>query len=394
MSDAVYSFSISTDTPNARVNSDRLKSELDPNTVAIVPALKDIATVGDDLTVRYAASLSPTEEQTLTDVVAQHSGEPMPDPTTEDGIPKVSIGPVGHAGRQLLETSPRSGSKVQVISQNFCDAHTWYATSLRHTGVVMVDSGDGLTWTLPPGTLTHSPPHNPSVPYGIVDVTHGRLLHERRLRSEYACVVKVDDVVVPEKDPHDNAGAYTINVLTGAVTFDVSQAGKVVTLDVSEVRDSRYYLTPTAGKKLVLISAELQFSADALMEDSFIFQARGDVAKFTPLAPYSTTNGGPYPPGTMLPIGDPTVYQTVLDLIVEANGSRPVIPKIQHPSPMWRDTVSDSYIFTWDYENQASVDISSGPGFDPNDIEISLEHHREMPGSFAIVTFYCRSEDL
>lgn len=285
------------------------------------------------------------------------------------------------SGTPASETSPRTGSKLQIISQNFCDKHTWYSTSARRTAQAMTDTGDGLTFALAADKVG-------------VDVTHGRIIHERKIRATYKPVVKVDAVTKTEVDPHSNAGDYTIDYATMRVTFTTSQAGKAVTLDFSEVINSKWYLKPATGKKLRLISAELQFSTNARMEDTFLFQARGDVAKFTALAGYWNANGGPYPAGTMLPIGDPTCYQTVFDLICEANLSYPIINALKHETPTWRDTVSDIMIFSWDYGDQATVDVSDGPGWDPNDIEISLEHDQEMTGACAVVTFYCLSEDL
>jgi hypothetical protein len=294
------------------------------------------------------------------------------------------IGHLGKAdayGNPIVTSAVRAGSKVQIISQNFCDRHTWYSTSARRVDQALTDIGDGLTWALVADKIG-------------VDVTHGRIAHERRIRATYKPVVKVNGVTKTEKDPHSNAGDYTIDYATMRVTFGSSQAGSTVTLDFSEVVNSKWYLKPLAGKRLRLISAELQFSMDAKMDDTFIFQPRGDVSKHTALAAYWDANGGPYPAGTMLPLGDPTCYQTVFDLICEANLSYPIIPKFQHTAPTWRDTVSDILIFAWEYGEQATVDISDGAGWDPNDIEISLEHDVEMEGTCAVVTFYCLSEDL
>lgn len=285
-------------------------------------------------------------------------------------------------GNPVVVPAVRSGSKVQIISQNFCDRHTWYSTSARHTAQAMTDTGNGLTWAL-------------TVDKVGVDVTHGRIAHERRIRATYRPVVKVNGVTKTEVDPHTLSGDYTVDYATMRVTFGSSQAGNTVTLDYSEVVNSKWYLKPLEGKRLRLIKAELQFSIDAKMDDSFIFQPRGDVAKFAALASYWDANGGPYPAGTMMPLGDPTVYQTVFDLVCEANLSYPAIPAFKHTTPTWRDTVSDIYIFSWDYGEQATVDVTSGvSAIDPNDVEISLEHDMEMEGSSAVVTFYAISESL
>lgn len=284
----------------------------------------------------------------------------------------------------VVENTIRSGNKTQQISQNFCDKQTWYTSSERKTGIQMVDSGDGYVWNLPNGTLGSM---------GIVDVSHGRILHERRIRSTYKVRVYVNGVEKTEKDVHSNVGDFTINYITGDVTFDVNQSGNTVIIDYSEVKNSKWYLRPAEGKKLRLVSAELQFSTDAQMKDNFIFQMYAQVDKFPPLFPYWDENPlgapGPYPAGTKIPIGDTVVYQTVFDLICEANLAYPVIPKWQGQGNTWRDLKSDVMIFSWQYGDQASIDIDSAYGME---IEIRLEHDTECDGSYSVVTFYCTSE--
>lgn len=290
-----------------------------------------------------------------------------------------STRPTSSRAVPIIQTDLRSGEKTQIISQNFCDKTTWYATSTRYSSINMVDSGDGLKWLLPDGYQT------------VIDVTHGKILHERRLRPTYVTKVYVDGYLATEVNPDTNIGDYTLDARLCVVTFNDSQAGKSVTIDYSKVNNSKWYVSPSDGKILRLVSAELQFSTDAKMNDSFVFQARADVAKFPPLAPYCTTNGGPYPPGTKLAIGDPVCYQTVFDLICEANLAYPVIPKWVGENAGWRDLKSDIMIFSWDYGEQASVDVRSDWGMD---LEISLENHIECGGHAAVVTFYCLSEDV
>ena len=286
-------------------------------------------------------------------------------------------------GNEVFGQALRAGSKVQVISQNFCDKHTWYSTSARRTAQAMTSYlGLGLVWSLAASKVG-------------VDVNHGRIPHERRLHAAHSPVVKIDGVTKTEVDPHTNVGDYTVDYATMTVTTTDAHVGATVTLDFSEVVNSKWHLKPDDGKLLRLVSAELQFSADARMDDSFIFQPRGDVAKFAALAQYWDANGGPYPAGTMLPLDEPTVYQTVFDLICEANLAYPPIPSFAHATPTWRDTTCEIYIFSWDYGKQAVIDITSGPSAeDPGDIEISLEHDVEMAGKHAVVTFYCTPEDL
>lgn len=55
----------------------------------------------------------------------------------------------------------------------------------------------------------------------------------------------------------------------------------------------------------------------------------------------------------------------------------------------WGDLQSDMMIFSWDYGEQAAIDIMSQYGMD---IEVKLEHDVECIGTAAVVTFYCISE--
>jgi hypothetical protein len=266
--------------------------------------------------------------------------------------------PRSSRGHTVVQSDLREGSKTQVISQDFCDKTTWYATSIARTNQAMTDMGAGTVWQLTGGDK-----------FGV-DVCHGRLLHERDLRPTYAAVVKVDGVTKTEKDPHDDVGDYTIDYRTMRVTFDVSQAGNTVTLDFHEVQNSKWYVAPEAGKILRLGSAELNFARGARMKDTFVFALRvGGQAVNT------------------------RYYQTVKDLVIEANRSYPIINKTlvgEGPALGWRDLQEDVDVYAWDYSQQATIDLRSSWGMD---IEISLEHDVECDGDGAIVTFYCTSED-
>jgi hypothetical protein len=277
----------------------------------------------------------------------------------------------------VVQPAVREGSKLQIISQNFCDKRTWYTKSVRETGVAMT-----VDVVLP--TLFHLP-----APETVVDVSHGRITGETKLRAEHQPVVYVDAVAKTEKDPDTDIGDYSIDYLTGDVDFDDVPSG-VVTIDYSRVTTSQWYITPAAGKRIRLITAELQFSDDARLKNSFLFQARGDVAKHPALAAYWDANGGPYPAGTMLPLGDPVIYQTVMDIIAEASGAFPVIPKTQGANLGWRDLTRDVYIYRWPYSHQATIDIDEALGMD---IEISLQNHIPCDGTWSVVTFYGLSED-
>jgi len=79
-----YTYSISQDFPNQKVDSDRLTLEIQNS--AIITALDYIETDGDSCDIWFKAELSPGDQSILSTVVANHSGEPLPEPTTDVNI--------------------------------------------------------------------------------------------------------------------------------------------------------------------------------------------------------------------------------------------------------------------------------------------------------------------
>jgi len=80
MSETEYTYSISTDFPNGKVASSRLEQEI--RSSAIVTALDRIDTVGDSCDVWFKDALSVGDQAILDDIVAEHTGEPLPDGPT------------------------------------------------------------------------------------------------------------------------------------------------------------------------------------------------------------------------------------------------------------------------------------------------------------------------
>jgi len=186
-------------------------------------------------------------------------------------------------GIQKIQVDHREGSKLEMFSQNFCDKRTWFYSSNRVTGESMTDSGDGYTFNLSTG------------PKILVDVCHGRISEGHKIKDLYQEKLYVDGVLKEEHHPDDcmtfdangdevhkfadGYGDYGLDYLTGQVTFKEHQGGNTVTIDYSEVVDSKWYIKPGTGKRIELISAELQFSVGSRMESDFVFQARADVGK-------------------------------------------------------------------------------------------------------------------
>lgn len=108
-----YTYSISTDFPNGKLEEDRLIQEIAAS--AIIIAFNHISTSGDVCDVWFKAVLSSSDETILDGLVAAHSGEPLPDPTTSDGKPIFHLDAPAEA----------DGKPVYVMSPSTEGFYTW-----------------------------------------------------------------------------------------------------------------------------------------------------------------------------------------------------------------------------------------------------------------------------
>jgi len=76
MSDTKYSYSISMDFPNHKVDPDRLTQEIKSSSITI--ALACINTSGDECDIWFADELSAPEVVTLSSIIAAHQGDLVP----------------------------------------------------------------------------------------------------------------------------------------------------------------------------------------------------------------------------------------------------------------------------------------------------------------------------
>jgi hypothetical protein len=120
-----FIFTVSTDILSAKCDTDRLDEEI--RNSAIVTALDGVQLVGDAVTIDFKADLSAGDETILHGdttgpaggLVGTHSGEPLPDPLTADGIPKVHLDSPEEIDGKLLVTptpSPGKGWKTYYTS--------------------------------------------------------------------------------------------------------------------------------------------------------------------------------------------------------------------------------------------------------------------------------------
>jgi hypothetical protein len=95
-----YTFSVSEDFPNQKVNADSLGQQI--RSSDITTALDSISTDGDDCNIWFKNALATEEGATLGVIVGAHTGAAITGPpTTDEGVQYVTLLP-GKSGRMLV----------------------------------------------------------------------------------------------------------------------------------------------------------------------------------------------------------------------------------------------------------------------------------------------------
>jgi hypothetical protein len=369
-----YTYSIQNDFPNHLVSSDRLTREINASAITIALDRIDTDILGDVCTIVFKADLSQGDTVVLAALVAAHSGEEFPNAVQDVCLYSPTGKPLAITSTgSLVSTVVRPiNPKVTVITPNWCDKCTWYSGSILVEDEVATDSGNHTTYI-----LAH--------PF-VIDVYHGRITFEDILKdsnnNSYRVKVWVDDIRQDEQDPHlGTGGDYTVDYENGEIVFlEMQQPTAEVIVTYHYATSSLFKVQPTAGKCLIIDRVELQLSADLVMNDTILFQPYGLVDVFAPqLMPG-------IPSGTKIPLGDPLVYKTVLDLINDSNSAHPAYPALGGAG--WRGYSKAAYILTWEYAVGTTA-LSSAAGME---IWVSMQHDCVNEGEYATATFYCTSE--
>ena len=348
--DTKYTYSISTDFPNHKVDPSRLQAEIRAS--AIVTAQDYISTSGDACDVYFKADLSVGDKTLLDGIVAAHSGEPL------DPVPEYKV---DSDNRQIVVVDPQlDGAMVNIVSHDFCNKETWYQQSTAATNEALTDSGDGFSF-------------GSAHPFWI-DLNHGKVYLEDRISSttypNKIPVVKVDGVTKTERAPFATSGGdYVINYKTGVVTFAESQAGKAVTASYRYAGSSLFTIAPTTGKYLWVQDSEVQFSTDVVITATINFQA------------YMTNPADPG--GAKIPASSLTNYKNMRDFVDEARGVHPLVPAI---GGSVRGLLNPHLVFPFKYTQAKELRSSLG-------VEIRVWLTADVPyeGEFGTATFYCLS---
>jgi len=346
--DTKYTYSISADFPNHKVDPSRLQAEIRAS--VIVTAQDYISTSGDVCDIFFKADLSAGDKTLLDGLVAVHSGEPL------DPVPEYAV---DSDNRQLVVVDPQlDGAMVNIVSHDFCDKTTWWQQSTVVADEAMADSGDGLTWT--------------SAHTFWVDLKHGKVYLEDRIASvsSYYPVIKVDGVTKTERTPFTTSGGdYVVDYKAGTVTFAVSQAGKAVTVSYRYAGSSLFTIAPTAGKYLWVQDSEVQFSTDVILTDTVNFRAYA----------YNPANPG----GPKIPVSSLTNYKNMRDFVDEARGVHPIVPAV---GGALRGLLNPHLVFPFRYTQAKELKSSLGV-----EIRVWLTNDTPYEGEFGTATFYCLS---
>jgi hypothetical protein len=350
------------------VDPGRLRQEIDASLLITIKTI-GVSFEAPNLVVTMAGALSTAEEIALGDIVNAHTGAPL-----NQSIP------------ELVEVVRPNWEKLQLYSYDLTDMTTWYQSATQVTGAVLVqDPTSANIYSLPTGDTP------------IIDLTHGGLPFQRSLNQAMHPVVMIDGVPLVEHTPDSiwsgssfgnvmlGDGDYAIDYQTGRVTLKAPTGG-VVTMNYFEAGGSLLRIEPPPGMLIELTKAEFQFGLDVSLRDCFVFDYTGVVGQDPRLAMQWDANGGPFPAGTRLPLSL-NYYDTVLDLIAEANGALPLLRKTISPNPSWRDIREDIQVFEWLYADQREITLASSYG---SRLDMRFENDIPAEGYRAIATLYGR----
>ena len=265
--------------------------------------------------------------------------------------------PRSDSGTPLLEKVLPEGRRCDQYTINFCDKRTWYPDSDRVTDEELTDSGDHTTYNL-------------STPCVVVDMKHGRIFNEDSLVDTYGTVVKVDDVEKTENSPGTTDGDYSVNYLTGAVTFnDALEGDETVTMSYSKVQTSMCKIQPPEGKKMRIAYVEVQVSKNFGLKDTLNFQLWGV---------------NPADPPNLIPYTVAEVYKTLDDFIIDSEKAFPEIPVLSG-GDSWRMPTQPRIVFRFDYSIRAATDLLASALME---IRVWLSNDTECDGEYAVGTFY------
>jgi hypothetical protein len=380
MPETTYTYSISADFPGGAINPTKLSAEIAAS--AIITALERVDTSGNSASIVFKAALSAGDKTLLDNdqtspaggLIAAHDNTPSDAPIAVEFLDKDGAHkpiPFDGDGNIKFVTEQPIGTKIVIVSVNWCDKCSWYEGSTKVTEETLTDAGAGLTF-------------NSSQDFWI-DMRHGRITNEDGILADnpgkWISTVTVDGVAKTESPPGTTSADYQIDYPNGNITFNSSQAGKLVKATYWYAVDGLFTLKPLPGKKLKILFVEVQFSKDIVLQGTMRFVARGYAGVFAPQyvpVPFAATD--------LIEISTPNLYKTAFDYVNESNGCYPIIPAFGGGG--WRGLSQEVLTLPWKYVTR--TDLLSAAGME---IRITMENNVPQQGQLATATFYCISEN-
>lgn len=235
-------------------------------------------------------------------------------------------------------------------THDFTNKTTWYSNSIRISDETLTTSDD----------LTYS-----AVNDYFIDVI-GKVLNRQDLHQDKAIIIKVDDVVVDD--------GFTIDHVSGEVTFSTAQTGKTIKCSYNYATNSEWILKPDANKLLIIEHSEVQFSKDVEINTPLRFE-------IWVYNPGHLVVGHPYEHyGLKIPYQN-IQYNSIRDLVNEANLGTGYIPQMG-------DLPGDILVFPFNYVSVKPFASSVGA-----ELRIKSVNDVELTGSYGTATFYLISRN-
>lgn len=363
MASTKYTYTVSEDTLNGAVDSDKLATEIGSSPIVI--ALDYIAVTGDTLDVWMKDSLTSGDETNLTSVISIHDGIATVVPEV------VQLDSIHQTEEHVIKTEqlPRAGSAINYYSPNFCDRTTWYDGSTAVTEFELTDSGDLTTWNT---NSTHNGPW--------IDLYHGKLFGENSVvaaHPEYGMKVEVQSGGTgPWTEQTQNTfdetdGDYSVDYSAGTITFNsaLTSGDKVRATFAKAPTTMNWVMAPGAGKRLKLMYAEVQFTNDIELEADVVYEAWA-------YNPFDLPNKVKV---------EEIVYKSISDFLYESTG---VYPKIAGFGGIGPRGVGNKDFVILPYNYSTFRDIKSSQG-----VELRITTNKEHTGTMATATLYCLEEN-
>lgn len=263
-------------------------------------------------------------------------------------------------------------SRIYIFSCDFTKKESWYINSEWFTDSF---AADGIKKTF---QLSHGSGNGEVV----VDLSHGKITDEASIispsGSNYLPIVKINGAVQTEREAYEESGGhFEVDYVAGTLTFFAAPPdGNTVTFEGWYSPDGvgpRIEGGPGPGKKWIIDSAEIQFSRDIQINDTFVQNVFADIPIFDASGNYVQTI-------LDMKVRPDTEYLNTGNVLDYTYGSFPTVPA--HGGPA-RGLTQDTIILRWDYP--ASLELKSSLNMK---FKAWTKHNRGFGGERAVVTIY------